>query len=154
MNTMKKKIKIFSTIIAILIAALAISLIVHYSRQIQIPDDLEHLLITDIGSRTEVGISTVYFPSILDKIIGENPYLFQVRRIEYFDGTSINSPTLEACLEVRMIYRDPSKASVYSFSSPTENFLYLVRKEDDNWNIQHIRQSTVNRTISNGSCTN
>ena len=149
---MKKKIKIISIIVVMLILTLAIALSVYYSRQIHIPEDLEHLLLTDIGSRTKVGISTVYFPSIVDKVIGDKPYIFQVRRVEFFDGNGMNSPTLEACLEVRMVYRDPNKASVYSLDSPTEDFLYRVGKEGDYWRIQYIRQSKINGIISNGSC--
>ena len=152
LSRIKKKVKIFAAVIAMLTLVFIGSLIVCSLHQRIIPGDLEDLLITDTSDHTEVGTSTIYVPNLIDKYVGDYPYLFQVKRIQYIDGSDIDSPNLEACLKIRMTYRDPGRFSVFSFGSPTEEFLYHVQKENEVWTIEYLRKSEINQTLSDSSC--
>lgn len=146
---MRKKL-LAGALAIILILIGAFSIISYYQQQI--PEELERLLEQDMASHASIGTAPVYVPSIVDRVVGYKGYRFHVKQMEYMNETNINSSKTELCIELQMVYRVPTKASVYSFGSPKEEFLYFAQKEHDRWAIQFIRQSGVNQTLSDHSC--
>lgn len=145
---MKKKAIILS--IVVLVTLIAYFYNKHYKTPI--PNDLRQALEWDLVTHFSIGTSPVLNPSWIDEIIGYQGFRYSLQSIQSVDAEEVAPLEKVLCLKIKVIYRIPEKSSVYSPGSPTEYFLYLAWETDNEWQVQKVAQSGVNKKLDVSSC--
>lgn len=142
----------FYLFLALIIVMFAFGYYRNY-RSNDIPTNLRSAVRSDIYANASMLLLPGLKLSFMDRIIGHQALRYQVTNVEHLShDRKTTTANQELCLQVRVIYRAPGSSSLYEFGLPVEEFLFHAWELDEQWAVEMIAKSGVDKKLNNQTC--